>query len=192
DIDFHLASMVDGHGNPILDLSSAIKQPITSSSGAQWYLNIPTVNGIASFVEGSVGPGVLGADIHVRLLLGNANAGFHLATELDTKTDKNGYARFTVSAGTHPEDVCLAVTVKSNPVNPWFTPVSSSHSTFFYPGRTSPDNAQGRVPYTLRLNLAQLDLRSLFADRIASRFKRANSVRSAGILVRPRRVARSS
>jgi hypothetical protein len=178
-VDVHLASFVDGQGHPVLDLENAIIQPKKSASGAEWYLNTPTLNGLASFINGSIGPGVANAKLRIYLVLGNAGVHLHQTQQLDLVTDKAGNASVIIQAGTHPEDVSLHLLVLENPVNPWFTPSSWSNSVFFIPGDKVDDSPAGRVPYKLTANLQpSLVPNSPFMLKIAEKVANATTIRA--------------
>jgi hypothetical protein len=180
EFDFHLASFVDGQGKPVLDLESAIKPPNVAPSGAEWYLSAPTLNGLAKFIIGSLGAGVAGAKLRVRLVLGNDLVGRHPVEEIEAVTDTLGNARFVVQAGSHPEDVSIYVLIEENPVNPWFKPTSWGPVRFFHPDNKVADSAQLPAIYHFKLDPKALAASSRFTIELAERIQTAAMQRKWG------------
>jgi hypothetical protein len=147
-----LLSLVDDDGAPVTDLESVVKKPGKASTGAEYYENIPSIDGqkkpFGGFIAARPGPPVAGAKFQAQLLLGNEMVGEHIVGQCFAVTDADGTAVFSVGAGSHPEDVTLRLSVLDNPANRWFTPVVDSASGFFGPGARS-DLEPKRDPYTL-------------------------------------------
>jgi hypothetical protein len=139
----HLASLVDGTGQPIKDLASSYRKPITGPGGSQSY------PGGFSFLTGTAGAGVAGAVVHVRLFLGNSAVGHRLVADLPNVTlDANGTAALFLEAGTHVEDLSISVEVTSNPKNPWFLPGVRTGTASVFPAATT-DDTVAQLPYRL-------------------------------------------
>jgi hypothetical protein len=147
-----LLSLIDDDGAPVTDLEPLVKKPGKSSTGAEYYVNIPAAPGqdkaFGGFIDARPGPPVAGAGLDAHLVLGNDLVGQHVIAQAVAVTDAHGIAAFSVGAGTHPEDVTLRVRIFDNPVNTWFTPWVDSPSGFFGPGARS-DLDPKRDPYTL-------------------------------------------
>ena len=147
----HLASAVDGKGQPIKDLASAYKKPLQGPNGSQSFPSYPG----SSFLTGSQGPGVAGATLHVRLLLGNDAVGYRVAADLpNMTTDAQGYAALLLDAGSHVEDATVSVEVTANPANPWLVTSTRGDTLLLYPARTG-DDAVAQTPYRLTVQPSQ-------------------------------------
>jgi hypothetical protein len=141
----HLASLLDSSGQPIKDLASSYRKPLTGPNGSQSY------PGGLPFLTGTTGAGVAGAVLHVRLLLGNPEVGYRVAVDLPNVTlDANGSAALTLEAGTHVEDLSISVEVVSNPKNAWFNPGVRTVPRTIYPAATG-DDTIAAIPYKLTL-----------------------------------------
>jgi hypothetical protein len=141
----NLASAVNKDGTPAESLSSIIKGPQTTPSGAEWYPNVQTPDGLGVFIAASRGPGVANAKVQALLIVGNAQSGFHVVGEQTKSTDTSGTATFTVETGSRSEDMHVQIHVVENPVNTWFKPKVATDLAFVAPDAT--DDSKPITPY---------------------------------------------
>lgn len=170
----NLVGLLGENDKPVTDLKSAYRRQLVILG-----------RGTGDLVQilGTPGPGVSGAKIRARLLLGNETVGYQVAQEVQTLTDSHGNARFRFKAGSHVEEARLSVQVLENPVNPWFLPTIWSDVHLFQPAKTGgdPKSASNDLPYQLahepiryvslsagRLSSSDADAKSLL-DRTAER-----------------------
>jgi hypothetical protein len=97
-------------------------------------------------IQGIAGPGVVGAKVRARLLLGNDAVGHRIAQEVVGQTNGLGFVSFKFSAGSHVEDVTIDYEVLENPFNPWFRPAFRGRTRSFLPARLRGDTMSAVRP----------------------------------------------
>jgi len=131
---FQLKGLDGEDGKPILDSNAAVIVDYSKKP--------PTIT-----LRGTPGEAVIGAKLRAKLLLGNETVGYRVAQQTDVQTGYRGMAYFSVMAGTHVEDVTVAIEVLENPYNPWFKPKIQSSTRLFYPGIENLDGSTKQEPY---------------------------------------------
>ena len=142
-----LKSWVDDAGAPIPLFSTVYGEGPRKSKlplGTGQYKEVTLYNAV-----GKPGPGVSGAKLQARLILGNATTGFSQAANAEGVTDSEGGVAFYFRAGTHVAEAHVEVNVVSNPVNSWARPTRAGQSQLFYPAKSG-DDARAFVGYQLR------------------------------------------
>lgn len=163
----HLASIVDATGQPIKDFAASYKKPLAGPNGSQSYPG-------GAFLAGTAGPGVAGATLHVQLLLGNGDVGYRVAADLPSVTlDSQGSVALSFAAGTHVEDMAIAIDVTSNPVNAWFTPGVRTAEGVVFPA-ASTDDTVSPIAYSLTVapTVQVAGALASFVDQVKAKQKR--------------------
>ncbi|MFQ5526394.1 MAG: hypothetical protein ACE5GX_09060 [Thermoanaerobaculia bacterium] len=116
----HLQGLADWEGEPIASLEEAYT---AESDDGETQITI----------DGYTTPGVAGATVAARLLLGNDAVSYRVAAKATAQTDGSGVAVFNLRAGGHPEEATVEIEVTENPYNPWFKPKIRTNNYHFYP-----------------------------------------------------------
>jgi hypothetical protein len=135
----HLMGLADWNNEPVKDFKSAYS--IDHSGGT------PSI-----IINGFTTPGVKGAKIRAKLLIGNKSVGYRTAGEVTTRTNSSGIATFNIKAGTHVEEAILSIEVLENPYNQWFLPKIQGSEYLFFPAKFRGDFVKTpRTRYRLEL-----------------------------------------
>jgi hypothetical protein len=126
--------------------SSPILRPTDAYEDSSRYFGgrLPIPGVPQYFAKGYPTSGVNNATIVVSLLVHSRGRTF-VADSKEYRTSAGGVS-VGFSAGSHAEEISLAIVVRDNPFNPWFLPIAETEHIKIYPGLTGGDASSLTLP----------------------------------------------